>query len=625
VKNWGIRTRVLLLALLPAVTIAVTLSGYGLYRASSNLERDLRDYGFGLSRQLAAVSEFSTYSGDHQTLQQIARAALAQNLVTAVSFFDREGIPIASSNGLPAPLTLPSNATGPLLVGTDETRLLFAAPIIRLRYEGDDPFLPESSRQPKQTKTTLLGWVTLELSRAARRQRMIETVFFTLLSTLVVLTLGGLLAIFLGRQVTRPIIRLENAVSRIQAGHLDERVPADSGGDLQRLEEGMNAMAEALSENRQQLEARVRTTTHKLEQKMHEAESASVAKSRFLAAASHDLRQPLHALSLFSADLRLTADTPARKKIASHIQDSVSGMSELLDSLLDISRLDVAGVTPVMTDIPLTDVFQRLDAIFAQSAAAKSLRFLCRPSPFWIHTDPVLFERLLSNLLSNAIRYTAKGGVMMIARKRKDQVCIEIRDSGIGIAEAHHEAVFEEFFQVENTARVQGKGLGLGLSIVSRLVRILGGNIELRSAPGRGSVFAVSLPLVIPANRHPALHLPPAALEPAPVRLLLIRPETPALKQVALLASSWGFSSEWANSLEEAQSRALPESVVMISMAETPAPGTAEEIITASIALALLDNTDKNNPASTYALPLPLRPAKLRALLAQLLTADVTV
>ncbi len=307
-KNWGIRTRVLLLALLPAVTIAVTLSGYGLYRASSTLERDLR----------------STYSGDRPALQRIARAALAQNLVTAVSFFDREGNPIASSGALPDPLALPSATAEPHIVGADEARLLFAAPIILLRYEGDDPFLPEASRQTKPAKSTLMGWVTLELSRAARRQRMIEAVFFTLVSTLVVLTFGGLLAVFLGRQVTRPIIRLENAVSRIQTGHLDERVPADSGGDLQRLEEGMNAMAEALSENRQLLEARVRITTHKLEQKMHEAESASFAKSRFLAAASHDLRQPLHALSLFSADLRRAADTPARQKLASHIQDSVS-------------------------------------------------------------------------------------------------------------------------------------------------------------------------------------------------------------------------------------------------------------------------------------------------------------
>lgn len=635
-KNWGIRTRVLLLALLPAVTIAVTLSGYGLYRASSTLERDLRDYGFGLSRQLAAVSEFSTYSGDRPALQRIARAALAQNLVTAVSFFDREGNPIASSGALPDPLALPSATAEPHIVGADEARLLFAAPIILLRYEGDDPFLPEASRQTKPAKSTLMGWVTLELSRAARRQRMIEAVFFTLVSTLVVLTFGGLLAVFLGRQVTRPIIRLENAVSRIQTGHLDERVPADSGGDLQRLEEGMNAMAEALSENRQLLEARVRITTHKLEQKMHEAESASFAKSRFLAAASHDLRQPLHALSLFSADLRRAADTPARQKLASHIQDSISGMSELLDSLLDISRLDVAGVTPAMADIPLNDVFQRLDILFSQSAADKSLRFVCRPTSLWIHTDPTLFERLLRNLLENAIRYTPKGGVIMLARKRQDRVCIEVRDSGIGIAQEHHVAVFEEFFQVENTARVQGEGLGLGLAIVSRLVRILGGSIELRSAPGRGSVFAVSLPLATPDTRHTADPLPPTTPATTPARLLLITPQTAALKQVALLASDWGFSCEWVNSLEEAQSRPLLEAAVMISTAKTlPAPIDAETAAKTdqatitenmfNISLVLLDHSSKNNPPTPYTLPLPLRPAKLRALLTQLLTADATV
>jgi len=619
VKNWGIRTRVLLLALLPAATIAVTLVGYMAYRVSSDFERDLRNYGFGLSRQLAAVSEFNLYSGDRETLRQVALAALDQTLVTAVAFFDRSGTPIASSGALPAPLASLQSSEQALLLDDSKDRMVFAAPIVLHRYEGDDPFLLESNPDKPKKASTAIGWVTIEISRTATQERKREAVFFTLLSTIAVLVLGGGLAIVLGRQVTRPILRLENAVARIQEGHLDARVAPDSGGDLQRLEEGMNAMAEALSENRDFLEARVRIATHKLEQKMHEAELANVAKSRFLAAASHDLRQPLHALSLFTADLRYEADTPARKKLASQINDSVRGMSELLDSLLDISRLDVAGVTPAPTELSLAELFCRLDANFARSAAEKSLRFLCQPSPFWVRTDPVLFERLLGNLLSNAIRYTERGGVLLIARRRKDQVRIEVRDSGVGITQEHREAIFEEFFQVGNTAREQGQGLGLGLAIVSRLAKILDLNVELRSAPGRGSTFAVTLPLVEPV-RQLASDLQGAGNLGGPTRILLLNPETPALREASVLAKNWGFNSEWMDSLEAARQRAKREGLVIVGAAEAYDSATANPRSDADPALILLGCV--SGPAHVHCLPLPLRPAKLRALLTQLLTAS---
>lgn len=621
-KNWGIRTRVLLLAILPAVTIAVTLVGFGWYRVSADLERDLRDYGVGLSRQLAAVSEFSSYSGDHEALQRIALAARDEALVTAVVFFDRDGTPVASSGVLPTPLILPTKTDQPLLLENDKSRMTFVAPITIRRYEVDDPFLLESKRLALPQNASTIGWLSLEISRTARERRQRETVFITLISTLAVLLLGGALAVVLGRQVTRPILRLEQAVARIQKGDLDARVPADSGGDLQRLEEGMNAMAEALGEKREVLEARVRITTHKLEQKMNEAERTSVAKSRFLAAASHDLRQPLHALSLFAADLRNDADTPARRKLADQINDSVKGMSELLDSLLDISRLDVAGVTPEPVDFPVTEVFQRLDAVFARSAADKSLRFLCRPSPFWVHTDPVLFERLLSNLLANAIRYTERGGVILIARRRKENLRIEVRDSGIGIPTAHRAAIFEEFFQVDNTARAQGQGLGLGLAIVSRLATILGVTIDVHSAPGRGSIFSFTLPLCSPSKNRSRPEAQDASPHAAPTRLLLLQPQTPALRDASILASDWGFNSEWVDSFDTAQRRAKQEGSVIVGTAEAYPSNTVSNQGEAGPALIMLDCGSGNGLAQTHVLPLPLRPAKLRALLTQLLTTN---
>jgi len=621
VKNWGIRTRVLLLALFPAVTIAVTLAGYMVYRVSSDFERDLHNYGLGLSRQLAAVSEFSTYSGDRETLRKVALAALDETHVTAVAVFDDRGLPIASSGALPGKLAAMPQAGQPFLMESDEERMIFAAPIVRRRYEVDDPFLTESTPPAWPKYPAAIGWITLELTRAATQKRKQEVIFFTLLSTFVVLGLGGLLAAILGRQVTRPILRLEAAVSRIQDGDLDARVPADSGGDLQRLEEGMNAMAHALNENRELLEHRISTATHELEEKKNEAERSNLAKSRFLAAASHDLRQPLHALSLFAADLRHESVTPPQQRLARQINESVRSISELLDALLDISRLDVAGVTPAAMSFPLEEIFRRLDAGLARGAAAKSLRFVCRPTPLWVNTDPALLERLLGNLLSNAVRYTEKGGVLLVARRCAGHVRIEVRDSGIGIAPEHRQPIFEEFFQVGNIARTQDQGLGLGLAIVSRLARILGLTVELRSVPGRGSIFSVTLPLARPVSRVPASATPGRDAGSQAPRLLLLRPETPLLQKLADLATNWGFHSAWADSFDEARERARQEGMVIVGMAEMAGSAALANPSGEDPPLILLGTPGEQRPAHAHLMPLPLRPAKLRALLTQLLPA----
>ncbi|MBN9423220.1 MAG: hypothetical protein BGO63_07895 [Candidatus Accumulibacter sp. 66-26] len=619
-KNWGIRTRVLLLALLPAVAIAVLLAGYMAWRIAADSERDLRNYGHGLARQLAAVSEFSTYSGDRETLRKIAIAALDESYVTAAAVFDDQGMPIAASGALPSPLKTLPLSRAPFLLDNDDERLLFIAPVVLHRYDVSDPFLSESTAPVWPAQAATIGWVTLELTRAAAQKRKQEAIFFTLLSSLAVVLIGGIMAFILGRQVTRPILRLENTVARIQAGDLGARVPPDSGGDLQRLEEGMNAMAQALHDNRELLEARVRAATSALEDKKNEAERASVAKSRFLAAASHDLRQPLHALSLFAADLRHEAVTPPQRRLAGQINDSVRGISELLDALLDVSRLDVAGVTPLAIGQPLAETFRHLEAGFARSAAAKSLRLRCRPTRLQVTTDPALLERLLGNLLTNAIRYTESGSVLVAARRRGDRVRIEVRDSGIGIAAEHRHAIFEEFYQIGNTARELGQGLGLGLAIVSRLARILGTRIEVRSAPGRGSVFALDLPLATAdsVREETQRNAPAPHREP---QLLLLGARNPELESAEQLAATWGYASAWAEDAKAGAADApRAQAFVALGFADEIAPATIESLRARGAGIILLGTGTEEAPAGAHGLRLPLRPAKLRALLAQLLT-----
>ncbi len=618
-KNWGIRTRVLLLALCPAVAIALLLSGYMAYRVSAEFELDLRNYGFGLSRQLAALAEFSTYSGDNEALRRLIHAALNESLVNKVSVLDREGKPIVSNGPLPARITSGLPTDRPLVLGSDDDTLRFAAPILPSRYESDDPLVDAPVRHDRAPATTVIGWILLDLSSAPTQARKYEASFFAVLSTLFVLVLGGLVARLLARQVVQPILRLEEAVSRIQAGQDGVRVPANSGGDLQRLEEGMNAMAEALDEKREFLEARVRIATHKLEQKMNEAERSSLAKSRFLAAASHDLRQPLHALSLFAADLRHATLNPEQQRLVRQINASVHGISALLDALLDISRLDVAGVAPTLINVPVSKLFGKLMADFSHNAELKGLSLRCRPGRYRVRSDPVLLERLLGNLLANAIRYTPSGHVLLTARKRGQHVRIEVRDSGIGIAQEYHEDIFDKFFQVGNNARAEGQGLGLGLAIVRRLAKALSVSVELRSAPGCGSCFSLTLPL---AGRESASaeddSLPHDEPDGLP-QLVLVRSPHAALQEAAFMAGNWGFHGVWVDAFDEALEKARHADLIVVCASNDAVVDRLELKENQRVRLIAIGQIAGRPGGRIHTLPLPLRPAKLRALLTQML------
>lgn len=227
------------------------------------------------------------------------------------------------------------------------------------------------------------------------------------------------------------------------------------------------------------------------------AEAATAAKSRFLAAASHDLRQPIQAINLFQDALSKTGLNAEQKRISDYLLRSVLNLGDLLNVLLDISKLDSGVITVKRQIISTDDVFGGIDAEFAHIAAAKSLRFkLYFPSTgMSLFTDGKLLQTLLRNLVGNAIKYTNQGGILVAIRRRGDHAIIQVWDTGIGIAPDDMEAIFDEYFQVDNPERDNGKGLGLGLSIVKRLTKLMGTEVVCRSRLGKGSVFEFRLPL----------------------------------------------------------------------------------------------------------------------------------
>ena len=240
------------------------------------------------------------------------------------------------------------------------------------------------------------------------------------------------------------------------------------------------------------------------------AEEANVAKSRFLAAASHDLRQPLHALGFFADAMREHTSSDEGKRVAGQMRRSLDSMEEMFGALLDVSRLDAGIVEPRVVTMALAPLLDRVRSEFEPLARQKGLSLVARPTRALVRSDAALLERVIRNLVANALRYTERGGVVVGCRRKADAIRIEVWDSGRGIPEDKYPEIFQEFSQLENPERDRRKGLGLGLAIVDRLTRLLDHRIELQSRVGRGTVFRVT----VPRGRADDL-LPEALAEPA--------------------------------------------------------------------------------------------------------------
>jgi PAS domain S-box-containing protein len=225
------------------------------------------------------------------------------------------------------------------------------------------------------------------------------------------------------------------------------------------------------------------------------AEQASLSKSRFLAAASHDLRQPLQTMALLQGVLKRTVTDTRSQTVIDTLGASVGSMSDILNSLLELQQLEAGVVTPNIGNFVIGDLLERICAELRLHAETKGLHLRNVRSRAAVRSDPSLLEQIIRNLLSNAIKYTDRGKILVGCRRRGEILRIEVRDTGIGIAEDQVKAIFEEFRQIDNPARDRRKGLGLGLSIAQRLALLLGHTIDVRAIQGKGAVFSIELPL----------------------------------------------------------------------------------------------------------------------------------
>jgi two-component system, sensor histidine kinase len=273
------------------------------------------------------------------------------------------------------------------------------------------------------------------------------------------------------------------------------------------------------------------------------AEDANQSKSRFLAAASHDLRQPVHALSMFVAAAKQSRSEQERAAIIEHIDSAVGSLAAQFDSLLDVSRLDAGTLVPQLKTVMIAPILRKLSTEYGPEAGAKNLQLRLRCGDIAVRTDPILFERMIRNLVSNALHYTNSGGILIAARKRAASARIEVWDTGIGIAPEKQSQIFEEYYQIGNPERDRRNGVGLGLAIVKRIAALLEHPLHLTSRVDRGTCFGIEIPIKGVSTNN--MESSTQAVYDAEtvlfgVVIVVIDDEADILAAVKLLLTQWG-------------------------------------------------------------------------------------
>ena len=388
----------------------------------------------------------------------------------------------------------------------------------------------------------VLGWETARISppggpgfaAAMLRNGLL------LLASLVLVTASGWLV---AARAVKPIAELTEAIEHIGRGE-QVRLRIDRGEILGRLQRGVNDASQALARSRNRMESELGRTAVELADKNAKLEAASQSRARFLAAASHDLRQPLYALTLFSSALRAGETDPAKLTRVLHIEECVASLDHLFSELLDLSRLETGAVHATMADVRLDEVFDDVSRNFRMLAESRGLRLIVRKTDAWVRADRTMLTRILNNLVSNALRYTDEGGVLVgVRHQRSGQVRIDIWDTGHGIAPEHQQRVFEEFYQVAHEHAHPGerqRGLGLGLATVRKLAELLDCRITLASTPLRGTVMSLALTAGTPSRQAQVRDPIDVPLDVSGLRVLVVDDEISILEGLRALLAEWG-------------------------------------------------------------------------------------
>ena len=456
--------------------------------------------------------------------------------------------------------------------------------------------------------------------------------YIVITSLIALLFVVSMVLVIVRMNISKPLQLLTDSINRYTPLHKveefeDEKVILAREDELGRMGRSFNRLKQDLWEQSEGLQnAKI------------DAERANKAKSLFLASASHDLRQPLNAMQMYIAALQSKVKDKEILRIIEDINSVSISTARLLNALLDVSELEVGAIKPRFESFSVNNMLISIFQSFLPLAKDKGLNFRVVPSSLYVRSDPALLERILGNFMSNAIRYTNKGSVLIGCRKRGDKVVIEVWDTGCGISDDQMSLIYEDFYQIENKERDRGKGLGLGLALAKRLAESLEHSINSKSTLGAGSCFSVTVDIAENNTENNQEESFMNIMNLSGTNILLVEDDMDVLKATKQLLESWGCKVKTARNKDEVMNliKENPYDNPDIILADNRLPGDAsgidityliQEKLQASIPCVIMTGDVERNHVQSIidqgfpVLLKPIQPAKFRAMLSHLIQA----
>lgn len=519
--KYSLRARMMILILAPTLFIGLLLSAFFVVHRYNELQHQLVDAGASIIEPLALSSEYGMTFHNRESVRHLVNLLHRHHsdIVRSISLFDANNTLFVTSNyqqnmarlklpdGAPMPEGLTLLRTGPSLI--------MRTPIVR---EGS---LPDGERAYGAASDAIkpLGYIAIELDMDAVRLQQYKEAFVSTLLLLLCLCCAGLFAYRLMRDVTGPIRNMVNTVDRIRRGQLDNRVEGYMLGELDMLKNGINAMAMSLSAYHEELQQNIDQATPDLRETLEQMEIQNVEldlakkraqeavriKSEFLANMSHELRTPLNGVIGFTRQTLKTPLSPTQRDYLQTIERSGNHLLSIINDVLDFSKLEAGKLMLETIPFALRAILDEVVILLAHTAHEKGLELILqvqREVPEYVIGDPLRLQQVMTNLIGNAIKFTEQGHIIIrVGRqgheRERVEINVQIRDTGIGIAERQQSQLFQAFRQADASITRRHGGTGLGLVITQKLVREMGGEINFRSRIGRGSTFWFHIPLQI--------------------------------------------------------------------------------------------------------------------------------